>query len=125
MRIDVHAHYWPTTYLDLFERFGNSDTSSMRRLPATEKPDDMTARFKMMDDAGVDIQILSASPLMPYFKQRSNAVAAALHINNAYAAIVQKYPDRLRALASPPLSFVDEALSETRRCLDELGMVGV
>ena len=65
MHIDVHAHLWTTSYLDLLQAFGR-DTSARRGLGAGDGDEEMKARFDTMDAAGVDIQILSAacSPLI-------------------------------------------------------------
>lgn len=124
MRVDVHAHYWPIAYLDLLERFGRS-TKAIGTLPTSDRTTHLDARFAMMDAAGVDIQVLSAPPLAPYFERRDDAVSAARLINDAYADIVQRYPNRFRAFAAPPLPHIDDSLAEIRRCLDELGMLGV
>jgi 6-methylsalicylate decarboxylase len=52
-------------------------------------------------------------------------VDAARLGNDIYARIVRKYPKRFAAFACTPLPHVRAAIEETRRALDELGMVGV
>jgi 6-methylsalicylate decarboxylase len=61
MRIDVHAHYWTEDYLDLIADMGRTDTGAQRGLGAGGG-EELEARLRLMDRAGVDMQILSASP---------------------------------------------------------------
>jgi aminocarboxymuconate-semialdehyde decarboxylase len=79
----------------------------------------------MMDRAGVRMQILSAAPQLPYFENRQNSITAARFVNDAYADIVRRHPDRFVAYAATPLPHVDASIEEMGRALDTLGMVGV
>jgi predicted TIM-barrel fold metal-dependent hydrolase len=123
MRIDVHAHYWTNQYLDMLVQLGKSD-SATRSLGAGDG-DELDARLKLMDRAGVDMQVLSAAPQLPYGDDRDRAVAAARFVNDEYAALVKAHPARFRAFAATPMPHIDESLREIGRALDELGMVGV
>lgn len=124
MRIDVHAHLWTDEYLDLLVRYGKPSADEHRGLGADASARDLDARFGMMDAAGVDLQILSASPQLPTFSDKSHAIRAARHVNDLYADIVRDHPDRFAAFAAVPLPHVDAALDELRRALDDLGMIG-
>lgn len=124
MKIDVHAHYWTNEYLDLIAGLGKTDTETQRGMGAGEV-DELTARFKLMDRAGVDMQILSACPQMPYSTDRNAAVRVARFVNDQYAAVVKAYPDRFRAFVATPMPNVEASIAEITRGLDELGMVGV
>jgi hypothetical protein len=53
MRIDVHAHYWTDGYLDMLVALGRSDTATQRGIGAGGG-DELTARLKLMDRAGID-----------------------------------------------------------------------
>jgi 6-methylsalicylate decarboxylase len=127
LRIDVHGHYFPTPYLDMLDRLGGpaTGTRSARAVPADGSDEELASRFAMMDRAGVDMQILSAAPQLPYFEDREHAVISARFINDAYAEIVAQHPDRFAAYAVTPLPHVDASLEEMTRALDTLGMVGV
>src|ERR1700729_3708406 len=59
MRIDVHAHYWTDDYLDLLVDLGKADAVAARGLGAGGGAD-LEARLRLMDRAGVDMQVLSA-----------------------------------------------------------------
>jgi 6-methylsalicylate decarboxylase len=124
MRIDVHAHYFPTLYLDTLERFGSKATSICRDMRAGNEQSDVDARLQMMDAAGVDVQLLSATPAPPYFDGKGDSIAAARLANDLYAEFVAAHPRRFAALAVLPLPHVDAAIVELHRGLDALGMVG-
>ena len=123
MRIDVHAHYWTDEYLDLLAGFGKPDTATQRGLGAGGGAE-LAARLTLMDRAGVDMQILSASPQLPHFDEEAHAVRAARLVNDEYAAVTAAHPDRFRAFAALPLPHVDASLAELARAMDELGMLG-
>ncbi|HEY4579935.1 MAG TPA: amidohydrolase family protein [Candidatus Acidoferrales bacterium] len=127
LRIDVHGHYFPNEYLDMLDRFGGGGTGTAiaRNAPGSGSPQELQSRFQMMDRAGVKMQILSAAPQLPYFENRQNAITAARFINDAYADIVRRHPDRFVAYAATPLPHVDASIEEMGRALDTLGMVGV
>jgi 6-methylsalicylate decarboxylase len=78
-----------------------------------------------MDRAGVDMQVLSAAAQLPYGADLQQAQAAARFVNDQYAELVSKHPDRFRAFAATPMPHVGESIAEMGRALDELGMTGV
>ncbi|GAA3528328.1 amidohydrolase family protein [Amycolatopsis ultiminotia] len=79
----------------------------------------------MMDDAGVERQILSPGSMAPYSTEFRSAVEAARVLNDSYHELADSHPNRFASLVSLPLPHIDAALEEMRRGLDELGMVGV
>lgn len=81
-------------------------------------------RLRVMDDAGIDIQVLSA---LGYFVQdlpahESTTVSRAL--NDRLASVVTEHPDRFRAFASLPVVDPAAAVDELTRSVQELGFVG-
>jgi 6-methylsalicylate decarboxylase len=78
-----------------------------------------------VDACGVDLQILSVSGMLPYFAREADAVDAARLANDIYARLVREFPKRFAAFACTPLPHARAAIEETRRALDDLGMVGV
>lgn len=123
--IDLHAHYFPTEYLDTLDRFGSEATAICRDCQAGDDPADLEARFEMMDAAGVEVQVLSAAAAPPYFESETDAVTAARLANDLYAQVVVAQRPRFLAFAVTPLPHVEASLEELRRALDELGMAGV
>jgi 6-methylsalicylate decarboxylase len=125
MRIDVHAHYWTDDYLDLLaQQLGKTDTGTQRGLGAGGGAD-LDARLRLMDRAGVEMQVLSASPQLPYSEDREKATTAARFVNDQYAELVSRHSDRFRAFAALPLPHIEGSIAEMDRALSELGMVGV
>jgi predicted TIM-barrel fold metal-dependent hydrolase len=127
VRIDVHAHYFPSEYLDRLDLYGASHVTGLIRKMKLESADfsGLAANLRNMDRSKVDMQILSVSGQLPYFAKENDAVDAARLGNDIYARIVRENPKRFAAFACTPLPHVQAAIAETRRALDELGMVGV
>jgi len=124
MRIDVHAHYWTDDYLDLLVDLGKADAGAARGIGAGGGAE-LDARLALMDRAGVDMQVLSACPQMPYGQDQAKATAVAGFVNDQYAKLVQAYPNRFRAFAALPMPHLDQSIGELSRALDQLGMAGV
>ncbi|MBT5030759.1 MAG: amidohydrolase [Proteobacteria bacterium] len=130
LRIDVHGHYYPVEYLDMLDEYGGGGTGTAiaRKAPLPGgggSPEELEARFEMMDNTGVEMMLLSAAPQLPYFENEEHGITAARYINDAYADMVEQHPDRFAAYAVTPLPHVDASLEEMTRALDTLGMVGV
>jgi aminocarboxymuconate-semialdehyde decarboxylase len=126
MRIDVHAHLYPPSYLDMLERFGSSaGVGFVRELGGGSAPGEMSGRLAMMDRASIDLQILSVSSSVPYFANPQQSIDAARCANDAYADIIHRYPGRFAAFAVTPLPHVEAAIAELDRTLSEPGFAGV
>jgi 6-methylsalicylate decarboxylase len=124
MRIDVHAHYWTDDYLDLLVDLGKADAGAARGIGAGGGTE-LEARLRLMDQAGVEMQVLSACPQLPYSDDTEKATTATRFVNDQYARLVESHPDRFRAFAALPMPHVDRAIGEIRRALHDLGMAGV
>jgi aminocarboxymuconate-semialdehyde decarboxylase len=85
---------------------------------------DVDRRIAAMDDAGIDLQMLSPNPLT-YFGglPPDRAVAFARAHNDGLAEVAARHPDRLLAAAQLPVQDVAAAVAEARRCVRDLGMV--
>ena len=130
MIVDLHAHYFPKDYNAILLRIGGRSLPEAAR-PITARPmrkDDLAGiatRLKQMDEAGVQLQVLSPAASPPYAEKEADAVEAARLINDSYAELAKTYPGRLAAFVSLPLPHIDAALREMERGLDQLGMLGV
>src|ERR1700739_3263033 len=116
MRIDVHAHYWTEDYLDLLVDLGKADAAEARGLGAGDGAE-LEARLPLMDRAGIEMQVLSAAPQLPYGEDGEKAAKLATFVNDQYSILVERYPDRFRAFAALPLPHVEESLGEMHRGL--------
>jgi 6-methylsalicylate decarboxylase len=124
MRIDVHAHYWTQGYLDLLAGLGKADAGAARGIGAGGGAE-LAARLRLMDRAGVEMQVLSACPQSPYGEDAKKATRAARFVNDQYAGLVEDHRDRFGAFAALPMPHIDESIGEMRRALNELRMAGV
>lgn len=128
MIIDVHAHYHPRPYNDALDRLAGRALGGFAggAHPDTDDDAHIERRLKMMDEAGVSLQVLSpAAGRAPYAKDQEAAISAARLCNDLTAKLVERRPDRFKAFVSLPLPHVEASLSELRRGMDELGMIGV
>ena len=132
MIVDIHAHYAPKPYTDtvaaIRARVGPGP-GPVRNLGVlsqliTDSPADLEGRLKLMDEAGVQKQVLSMTN-GPYFEAESDGVAASTVCNDSFAELTRRYPDRFASFINLPLPHIDAALREIRRGYDELGMAGV
>jgi aminocarboxymuconate-semialdehyde decarboxylase len=120
MRIDVHAHYWPGSYIDLLVEAGRDDLRFAGR-----QRDDLDERLAEMDRLGVDVQLFSAIGMNTEVQDPDAAAAAARHINDLYVELRERYRGRFGGFASVPLPHVTEAIAEADRALDALGLTGI
>jgi predicted TIM-barrel fold metal-dependent hydrolase len=118
MLIDVHAHHFPEKYLETVTRHG-------RQLLPGLTGESMEERLSLMDTTEVDVQVLSPANLVPYFERETVAVEAARILNDSYAELTHRLPQRFKAFVSLPMPHVDASLREMARGLDQLGFAGV
>ncbi|PRD43205.1 amidohydrolase [Phyllobacterium phragmitis] len=80
-------------------------------------------RLALMDETGLDVQVLSlTTPALHDLGPES--VAIAQRVNDAIAVVVSKFPARFQALATLPVTMPDEAALELDRCITTLGFKG-
>src|SRR2546430_5540088 len=129
MICDVHAHYTPKNFSQFMgDRFASPThlpvKRGMARHPFSDSPEDVEGRFRLMDEAGVEKQVLSPNH-PPYLPNEVECVTAVKMLNDAYAEFANRYPDRISSYVMLPLPHIDAALREMERGFDQLGCVGV
>ena len=129
MICDVHAHYTPKNFSEFMgDRFASPTHLAVKRglarHPFSDTQEDIEARFRLMEDAGVGRQVLSPNH-PPYLPDVSECVTAVKMLNDAYAEFARRYPDRISSYVMLPLPHVDASRKEMERGFDELGCVGV
>jgi len=122
MAIDVHAHHYPRELVAVMTALRSRSVAAVNSA-GVEIP--LEERLELLARNGIDRQVLSVGILTPDFNYRDHAVAAARLANDLYAAACRRHPGRLLAFGAVPLPHADAAVAEARRCLDELGMVGI
>lgn len=81
------------------------------------------ARLALMDETGLDVQVLSlTTPMLHDLGPES--LDLARRTNDAIAAVVARHPKRFQALATLPVTMPQEAALELERCMKVLGFKG-
>lgn len=138
--IDIHNHFFPSSWPDLAERYGTPDWP---RIKHTEpgRADimvgdrffrhiysacwDAEVRLQEMDRDGIDLQIISATPvLFAYERPVEHALDCARLFNDAALELCSRGKGRLKSFCQVPLQDTDAACKELTRCM-QAGHVGV
>lgn len=83
-------------------------------------------RLKDMDRMGIDIQVISPSPVQYYYWTEGElGLKLALMQNDRVAEIVRARPTRFAGMGTLPLQDVDRAVQELERIVKELGLRAV
>lgn len=82
-------------------------------------------RIKAMDEAGIDISVLSLTdPGIQGIKDTQTAIELACKTNDFLAKQISKTPDRFRGFACLPMQDPHQAAKELERCIKQHGFVG-
>jgi len=139
MKIDVHNHYYPESFLKELEK-GAIPTLQIVRdeigrnimvhkgtrvVTITPPMSNVDLRLKDMAKAKMDMQVLSLSiPSVDAFPPEEGMAFAQL-VNEELSRIAAKYPDRFTFFATTPLKAKEGAIRELNRAVRELGARGV
>jgi 6-methylsalicylate decarboxylase len=122
MRIDVHAHYYTQAFMDHMWRLGCTWRPVQRIIDTAGLT---PQRLAHLDVGRVDMQVLSVGAQQPYLTAVGDAVEGATYANDFYKQAVDAGQGRYAAFGCVPLPHVSEAITEARRCFDELSFVGI
>jgi aminocarboxymuconate-semialdehyde decarboxylase len=135
--IDVHTHMLNEHWLEqLVAHGGNyelSEFKGQRVIRADGAPFmtlmdpmfDYDKRIADMDDAGVDMAIVSLTCPSVFWGGEEVSSQLARYMNDDMAAQQKLHPDRIRYFATLPWQHPDAAVAELARACDEKGAVGV
>src|ERR1700732_966499 len=137
--IDIHAHYYPQAYFDLFntqDRRFNSEfrmtaeglffkTPSYSNGPLPSKFIDLSQRLADMDAQGVVVHALSLTGPMVYWADGEVSHKLAKEWNDAAVAAHTAHPDRFVVLATLPMLDPDRAIDELNRGSKLPGVRGI
>jgi aminocarboxymuconate-semialdehyde decarboxylase len=138
--IDIHNHFFPSSWPDLAARFGTPDWPWIKHtepgkaeIMVGEKLFrhiysacwDPEVRLQEMDRDGVDMQIISATPvLFAYERPVEQARDCAQLFNDAALELCGRGKGRLKSFCQVPLQDTDAACEELSRCM-RAGHLGV
>ncbi len=123
MLIDVHAHCFPKPYVEELKKYYKNDLGKARIFMI--EWGNSEERIQLMDDMGIDIQVLSLSIPNVYVPDIELSKSLAEISNDAISEICRKNPDRFLGLASIPLDDMNYAVDELNRAINNLGLDGV
>jgi aminocarboxymuconate-semialdehyde decarboxylase len=116
--IDVHAHcVIPVTDIVKGTPLERSGGGSGAQIVGP-------ARVKQMDEAGIDVQVLTINGYWWYAAERELAARIVAAQNEGLAKIVAAHPGRFVALASVSLQFPDLAAQQLEDAVKRLGLRG-
>lgn len=147
MRIDVHNHLLPDPYVDrllewetpvgleadddglymVHQRSGTASVAAGNRIPVNEGFTDIEARIEWMAEHDVDRTLVSVSTPNPLDGTFTTAQSTELirAINDGYADLQSRYPDRVAGLGMLPLRDPESAVAEVDRIADDLDLCGI
>jgi aminocarboxymuconate-semialdehyde decarboxylase len=136
MLIDVHNHFYPPEYIAALEA-GDSLvklTFDPEGNPCLHYPGDYNVavrghrdiayRQTVLEQQGVDTQIITFTTPGTHVEPPDRAVRFARLVNDAFAAIVRERSPRFAALATLPLCDPAASVAELSRAMTTLGMPG-
>ena len=94
-----------------------SDTIETRLLDLAE------GRLALMDETGLDVQVLSLNTPMLH-NLGPESIDLARRTNDALAKAVARYPTRFQAFATLPVADPEQAARELERCVQAFGFKG-
>lgn len=118
--IDIHAHFLTKDYLAAMRAAG-IDTVDGFPLPDWSAD----SALALMDQWGIETQILSISAPGINFIGGEAARALARDVNEELAGIAARHPGRFRGFGILPLPDIDGALREAEHILDRLKFEGI
>jgi len=138
--IDIHNHFFPRTWPDLAARYGTPNWPWIKHTEPGKAEImvgdrffrgiysacwDPQVRLEEMDRDGIEMQVLSATPvLFAYERPVDHALDCAKLFNDAALELCAPGKGRLKSLCQVPLQDVDAACGELSRCM-RAGHLGV
>ena len=136
--VDFHNHYYPPEYVEALKSPGSASavrvTTDADGNPCVHYPGDYNIlvpghrdidyRVRVLDEHGVDTQVLSFTTPGVHVERPELAVAWARMVNDAFARVVRTHSGRFTALATLPLNDPAASVTELARAMTELSLPG-
>ncbi|MFQ5693037.1 MAG: amidohydrolase family protein [Nitrospinota bacterium] len=137
MKIDIQCHFYPEKLVERLEK-RSAPPNAFRKdgrtfafaskhtgFPLPPPLNDLDEKLRAMDEAGVDVQVLSVNVPGPELAGGREADELAELAHDCLAEITQKHPDKFWGIATLGLGDMDRSLRELDRCLNDLGFKAV
>lgn len=138
--IDVHAHILADDTIKLLQKeapkiglklkpidddFAVLEYAGHAYRPFPRGAWDLERRFRDMQAAEVDVQVISNTPQTFLYGQDAKLTAATSYIqNDQIAKLIAQHPDRFLGMATLPMQAPELAAAELTRAMNTLGLVG-
>ncbi len=136
--VDFHNHFYPPEYVEALRSPGSGSpvkvTYDGQGNPCVHYPGDYNIlvpghrdidyRQKVLEDHGVDTQVISFTTPGVHVESPQRAIEWARQINDAYARIIGERRGRFIALATLPLNDPAASVIELERAMKELHLPG-
>src|SRR5215510_2652810 len=116
--IALEEHYWDAEVSKHFEGEARNPELLKRLTDLGE------LRIKEMDEAGIDVQVLSHAAPSTQRLDAATAIPLAKRANDRLNETVRAHPDRFAAFAALPTADPKAAADELERTVDKLGFKG-
>lgn len=116
--IAIEEHYWDP---EMAKHFPAGESKSHVSDLLTEIGD---VRLRAMDEAGIDMQVLSHGAPAAQKLPPNIAVELTQRVNDRLAEACARHPDRFAAFAAIPTPVPDKAAQELERCVKDLKFKG-
>jgi predicted TIM-barrel fold metal-dependent hydrolase len=137
MAIDLHAHYVPPKLAEALRQrraapliSREADGAELYHMPVGPLPfttayTDIAERISFLDAVGIDVQVLSLPGLfgIDYLPAEQSAHLVQL-FNDDLSIQCQTYPGRFLGLAALPLDDIRKSVTELKRAVESLGLIG-
>jgi aminocarboxymuconate-semialdehyde decarboxylase len=136
--IDIHAHWYPQEWLNLFEKDGPKEDAALERTPGgyrvkakhitnafDERFVGLESRLSEMDRRNINVHALSLTTPMVYWASPAFGLALSQAFNDAASAAHRKHPARFFGLAMLPMQDPALALKELERAAKLPGLRGL
>ncbi len=117
--IALEEHYWDAEVAKSF------DSAEGRNPALRQRLDDLGAlRIREMDEAGIDVQVISHGAPATQRMDAASAVPLARRANDRLHEAVRAHPDRFAGFACLPTADPKASADELERCVTKLGFKG-
>jgi predicted TIM-barrel fold metal-dependent hydrolase len=104
---------------------GQEGTDGFDRGEVEERLDDLgEQRLTLMDESGVDVQVLSVTTRALHNLEPKESVTLARRTNDLVVATIAKYPTRFQGFSTLATAAPKEAAAERERTVTHLGLEG-